>query len=90
MQRDKRLTLDPHRQLRMLWGMRWYVDSRTGDDANDGRGPKTAFKSVQHVIHAAKAGDTVHIAPGAYDQSLPRQISELRAANVVVAVLAGH
>jgi hypothetical protein len=70
--------------------MQWYVDSRSGDDANDGRGPKTAFKSVQHVIHAAKAGDTMHIAPGAYDQSLPRQISELRAANVVVAVLAGH
>jgi hypothetical protein len=70
--------------------MQWYIDSRTGDDANDGHGPTTAFKSVQHAIHAAKSGDTVHIAPGAYDQSLPRQISELRAANVVVAVLAGR
>lgn len=69
--------------------MQWHVDSRTGDDANDGRGPKTAFKSLQHVIHAAKAGDTVFIAPGAYDQSLPKQISELRAASVVVAVLGG-
>jgi hypothetical protein len=70
--------------------MQWYVDSRTGDDANDGRGTKTAFKSVQHVVHMAKAGDTVLIAPGAYDQNLPKQISELRAANVVVAVLGGH
>ena len=70
--------------------MQWYVDSRTGDDANDGRGPKTAFKSVQHAIHAVKAGDTVLIAPGAYDQNLPKQISVLRAANVVVAVLGGH
>ncbi|MGB6440770.1 MAG: DUF1565 domain-containing protein [Methyloceanibacter sp.] len=70
--------------------MQWYVDSRTGDDANDGRGPKSAFKTVQHVVHAAKAGDTVLIAPGAYDQSLPKQISLLRAANVVVAVLGAH
>ena len=66
--------------------MQWYVDSRTGDDANDGRGPKTAFKSVQHAIHVVKAGDTVLVAPGAYDQSLPKQISALRAANVAVAV----
>ena len=70
--------------------MQWYVDSRTGDDANDGRGPKTAFKSVQHAIHVVKAGDTVLVAPGAYDQSLPKQISALRAANVVVSVLCGH
>jgi len=70
--------------------MEWYVDSRTGDDANDGRGPKAAFKTVQHVIHAAKAGDTVLIAPAPYDQNLPKQISALRAANVVVAVLGGH
>jgi len=70
--------------------MQWYVDSRTGDDANDGRGPKTAFKSVQHAIQVVKAGDTVLVAPGAYDQSLPKQISALRAANVVVAVLGGH
>ena len=70
--------------------MQWYVDLRIGDDTNDGRGPKTPFKTVQHAIHAAKAGDTVHIAPGAYDQSLPKQISVLRAANIVVAVLGGH
>ena len=70
--------------------MQWYVDSRTGDDANDGRGPKTAFKSVQHAIHVVKAGHTVLVAPGAYDQSLPKQISALRAANVVVAVHGGH
>jgi Protein of unknown function (DUF1565) len=67
--------------------MQWYVDSRTGDDANDGLGAKTAFSTVQHAMHSAKAGDTVLIAPGAYDQNLPKQISVLRAANVVVGVL---
>lgn len=70
--------------------MQWYVDSKTGDDANDGSGSKAAFKSVQHALHVVKAGDTVLIAPGAYDQSLPKQISALRAANVVVSVLGGH
>jgi hypothetical protein len=70
--------------------MQWYVDSRTGDDANDGRGPRSALKTVQHAIHAAAAGDTVLITPGTYDQSLRKQISALRAANVLVAVLGGH
>jgi hypothetical protein len=70
--------------------MQWYVDSRTGDDASDGRGPEGAFRTVQRAIHAAKPGDTVVIAPGAYDQALPKQISELRAANVAVSVLGGH
>lgn len=66
--------------------MHYYVDSKNGSDANDGHGPKTAFKTVQHASHTARPGDTVLIAPGAYDQSLPKQISALRAANVVVSV----
>ena len=70
--------------------MHWYVDSRSGSDTNDGRTPATAFASVQHAVHAAGAGDSVLIAPGAYDQSLPKQIGLLRQANVVVAVLGAH
>jgi hypothetical protein len=70
--------------------MQWYVDSRTGDDANEGPGPKSAFKTIQHAIHAVKSGDTVFIAPGAYDPNLPKQIAALRAANVVVTVLGAH
>jgi len=70
--------------------MQWYVDSKRGDDANDGGTPETAFRSLQHALHVAKTGDTVLIAPGAYDQDLPKQISALRQANVVVAVLGGH
>ena len=66
--------------------MQWYVDSQTGRDANDGRSPKTAFRSLQQAAQAAKAGDTVLIVPGAYDQDMAKQISALRAANVAVAV----
>ncbi len=70
--------------------MQWYVDLRNGGDANDGRSANTAFKTIAHVTHVAKSGDTLLIAPGAYEQDLPQQIGALRAANVVVAVAGGH
>lgn len=66
--------------------MQWYVDSRLGRDANDGRSPKTAFKSIQQAMQAAKAGDTVLIVPGPYEQDMPKQVAALRAANVTVSV----
>ena len=70
--------------------MQWYVDSKRGNDANDGKTAETPFASVQHVVHVAETGDTVLIAPGTYDQNLPKQISALRQANAVVAVLGAH
>ena len=66
--------------------MQWYVDSRAGRDANDGRSLKTALKTVQHAGQLAKAGDTVLIVPGAYDQDMPKQLAGLRAANIAVSV----
>jgi hypothetical protein len=66
--------------------MQWYVDSRAGRDANDGRSLKTAFRTLSQAAQAAKAGDTVLIVPGAYDQDMPQQIAALRAANIVVSV----
>ena len=50
--------------------MIWYVNSTSGSDSHDGRSPATAFKTLAHVLNAAKAGDTILIAPGAYDQNL--------------------
>lgn len=70
--------------------MQWYVDSRDGSDSNDGRSPGAAFATVAHAGHVAKSGDTVMIAPGAYEQDLPQQVAALRAANIVVAVTGGH
>jgi len=66
--------------------MQWYVDSRNGRDANDGRSLKTAFKTIQQAAQAAKAGDTILIVPGAYEQDLPKQLASLRAANVAISV----
>ncbi len=70
--------------------MQWYVDSRNGSDANDGRAANAAFKTIAHASHVAKSGDTLLIAPGTYEQDLPQQIAALRAANVVVAVAGEH
>lgn len=67
--------------------MIWYVNSKTGSDANDGRGGGTAFKTLAHAIEVATAGDTILIAPGAYGQDLPGQVSVARAANIVVSVV---
>lgn len=69
--------------------MIWYVSSREGSDAHDGRSLATAFASVARAIEAASSGDTILIAPGAYDQDLPARISAARAANIVVAVIGG-
>ena len=66
--------------------MIWYVSSKTGSDASDGRTPQTTFKTLQHAVDVAKAGDAITIAPGAYDQDLPLRVSAARAANVVVTV----
>ena len=66
--------------------MIWYVNSTTGYDAHDGRTSATAFKSLARAVDAAKAGDTILIAPGAYDQDLPARLSAARAANIVVSV----
>ena len=66
--------------------MIWYVSSREGSDAHHGRSLATAFASVARAIEAASSGDTILIAPGAYDQDLPARISAARAANIVVAV----
>jgi Protein of unknown function (DUF1565) len=64
----------------------WYVNSKTGSDANDGRTSGTAFKTVAQGLAAAKMGDTILIAPGAYDQDLPLQVSAARTANTLVSV----
>ncbi len=67
--------------------MIWYVSSKAGDDAHDGQSLATAFASVARAVEKASPGDTILIAPGAYDQDLPTRVSEARAANIAVAVL---
>jgi hypothetical protein len=67
--------------------MIWHVNSTSGSDSYDGRSPATAFRTFGHALSAAKSGDTILMAPGAYDQNLASQVSAARNANIVVAVL---
>ena len=66
--------------------MIWYVSSKNGSDANDGRALPTAFKTLQHAVDKAASGDTILMVPGAYDQDLPQRISLARAANITIGV----
>ena len=66
--------------------MNWYVNSNaTG--AQDGRTAGTAFKTLAQGLEAAKQGDTILIAPGAYGQDLPARLSAAHETGIVVAVL---
>ena len=65
--------------------MIWHVSS-TSSEVHDGRSSGTAFKTLAEAVAAAKPGDTILIAPGAYDQNLPVHVSAARSANIVVAV----
>lgn len=64
--------------------MIWYVNSKLNSGSSDGR---TAFASLQQALDYAKAGDTILIAPGAYDQDLAARVSTARAANIIVGVV---
>ena len=66
--------------------MIWYV-SPQGNDTQDGRNPGTAFNSLGRAVEAAKPGDAILIAPGAYGQDLPAQVSAARSANIAIAVM---
>jgi hypothetical protein len=66
--------------------MIWHVSSKTGSDGNDGRSHQAAFKTLGRAVEAARAGDTILIAPGAYDQDLAARVSAARTANIVVLV----
>jgi hypothetical protein len=67
--------------------MIWYVNPSTGNNTHDGRTAATAFKNLARAVEAAKAGDTILLAPGAYDQDLPARVRAARSANIAVGVI---
>jgi hypothetical protein len=47
-----------------------YYIAPGGDDANDGLAANRAFATIQKALHQARPGDTIHLAPGAYEESI--------------------
>lgn len=51
-------------------GRSLYVRQTVGDDANDGRSPRTAWKTLSRLGDSLKAGDTAFVGPGLYREML--------------------
>ena len=66
--------------------MMWFVDVRSGSDANDGKTRESAFAGLQRAKLAAVPGDNVSMAPGVYDLELEKQIRAARAIGLVIGV----
>lgn len=52
-----------------------YVDSQSGDDANDGHRIINPKKTIKNAVQSAQAGDIIKVAPGVYQESLPIDIT---------------
>jgi hypothetical protein len=66
--------------------MTWFVNPKTGNDANDGKSASSAFRTLANAVGVASSGDTILIAPGIYDHDLPQQVSAARARNLTISV----
>jgi hypothetical protein len=52
-----------------------YVDNVNGNDANDGHRIINPKKTIKNAVASAAAGDTIKVAPGVYQESLPIPIT---------------
>ncbi len=44
----------------------FYVNGTSGDDANDGKSPARAMRTIQHAIDVSASNDTIRVASGTY------------------------
>jgi len=56
----------PGGQVNAKKGTTYYVRQTVGDDANDGKSPKTAWRNIGKLSEAMHAGDTAYVGPGLY------------------------
>ncbi|MCX7735691.1 MAG: T9SS type A sorting domain-containing protein [Candidatus Kapabacteria bacterium] len=53
-----------------IFATTYYVDGTTGNDANDGLTPATAFATIQYAINTASNGDVIQVAAATYNEDL--------------------
>ena len=62
----------------------WYVDAGNGDDGNRGNKAGAAKKTLAAIMPSTLPGDTVHAAPGTYDEGTMTTDSKRIKARVVI------
>ncbi len=50
-----------------IYAKDWYADADNGDDANTGFSPGSAKRTLAAAVEYMVSGDTLHVAPGYYD-----------------------
>jgi len=48
----------------------WYVNGVTGNNANNGKTPATAYRTIGHAISKSASGDSISVAAGTYTENL--------------------
>ena len=48
----------------------WYVNGVIGNNANNGKTPATAYRTIGHAISKSASGDSIIVAPGTYTENL--------------------
>lgn len=66
----QKLSADEWIGIRSLFGDEWFVDTTNGDDDLAGNSKALAFATIQEAVDNAAEFDTIHIAPGAYDETV--------------------
>jgi hypothetical protein len=68
----------------------WYVDATKANDSGDGRTPATAKKTLAAVMALVRRGDTVHAAPGTYEEGeMTNRVSLINSAETTSGNLIG-
>jgi parallel beta-helix repeat protein len=71
-------------------GKKYYVDIAKGNDANNGRSDKLAFKTINKASRQINAGDTVYVKNGVYPENITIKQSGTAKSPISFQAFPGH